>query len=399
MIHLTAGNAVTPEEEEVMAQWKKVMVRKVHANDVYRSKDGKWRTYIGTGRKDRRRIQESTEKALYERLYRYYYEDGQEMTLKQAFERFLDNKAKTSTACADTLRKDRQNARFWAEIEGKRLQDITADDIREQIKKHAPYTVSGLKKKLIIIRSTFRWAAKRRWIHDNPAEEVTPKDFYALCAVKEEEDRTYSPKETEDIWAEFRWITQNHKKNINAYTALIAIETGMRVGEIVALHWEDIQGGFIHVHRQQRRTNDVGKPTKYEEAPFTKNERGIPRGGRFVPISPALSEVLEELREKTGGVYVLSYKGEWLKKENCNKFISRQLLKHGHKITGIHVFRRTLNSNVLYEAGLTGPERAAFLGHKPETNLRFYSYTRHDQATAIAEKMAKNAPKRGGKMS
>ena len=59
---------------------------------------------------------------------------------------------------------------------------------------------------------------------------------------------------------------------------LVAIETGMRVGELVALRKNDISDGFIWVHRQQIIVYraDANVRRHWEEVEYTKNERTNP---------------------------------------------------------------------------------------------------------------------------
>ena len=53
--------------------------------------------------------------------------------------------------------------------------------------------------------------------------------------------------------------------------ALLAAETGMRLGELAALHKEDISDEFIHVHRQQIKSTDDEGHTYFYEVPYTKD--------------------------------------------------------------------------------------------------------------------------------
>lgn len=63
-----------------------------------------------------------------------------------------------------------------------------------------------------------------------------------------------SPDEIESLKAEVRKRMTMKKYGsyyINGYAMLFAIETGVRVGELCALKWEDITANSIHIHSQQ----------------------------------------------------------------------------------------------------------------------------------------------------
>ena len=80
-------------------------------------------------------------------------------------------------------------------------------------------------------------------------------------------------------------------ENPRSLMTLLAMETGLRVGELAALHTADIEDGFIHVHRQQLRNHRGGKQV-FEEVGYTKDERKHPHDGRYVPITEACANVL-----------------------------------------------------------------------------------------------------------
>jgi integrase len=74
----------------------------------------------------------------------------------------------------------------------------------------------------------------------------------------------------------------------------VAVLTGIRPGELVALEWGDFRSDLRLMH-VQRRFLPVPKGSR-------RNEIDTPKSGksRVVPVSPACAEVLRELRERTG---------------------------------------------------------------------------------------------------
>ena len=59
---------------------------------------------------------------------------------------------------------------------------------------------------------------------------------------------------------------------ITGYAMLFAIETGVRVGELCALKWDDVYENYIHIHAQQLFQSVDGKKEIYY-APFTKTKK------------------------------------------------------------------------------------------------------------------------------
>lgn len=92
------------------------------------------------------------------------------------------------------------------------------------------------------------------------------------------------------------------KGNLNNYNfgVLLALYTGIRIGELCALQWEDIKGGYIIIRKTMNRLNDAsGKSVVSIGSPKT------PNSNRIVPIPNFLIAVVES-RRKSAKEYILS---------------------------------------------------------------------------------------------
>ena len=101
------------------------------------------------------------------------------------------------------------------------------------------------------------------------------------------ENVIYTEKETQAI---VNYISTT--KNLNDIAILFAVYTGMRVGEIVALKWEDISEDYIHINRMQERFKDENGKIVYKIRNFPKTEASI----RDVVIVPELKAVIKKLK-------------------------------------------------------------------------------------------------------
>ena len=234
-----------------------------------------------------------------------------------------------------------------------------------------------------------------------------------LEEYNEKEGLALSPEEIEIIKAEVRRRIEHGHGNvidgyyINGYITLIAINTGMRVAELCALKWADIDltEGIIHIHAQQlvRKNENGEKEFYYEDS--TKEEKRVSNGGREFPVMGEIEAILTELKalQKSLGIeseFVFCNKdGSWVKTNKYTAYLQRMLksLDLECPATRNHAFRKTFNTNVLIPAGIDAPDRAALLGHTVETNERHYTFaSRHYLQNARDKINALNQENRNG---
>lgn len=161
---------------------------------------------------------------------------------------------------------------------------------------------------------------------------------------------------------------------------LLSIKTGLREGELPTLRWADIRDGWIHVHSQQRVLIENGKRQGFIEPPWTKDEKGESKGGRYVPIFPGLQEVLDyckkwqEERGIESEFIFCDEEGKWIEKTSYELYLRRHCRSLGFEVTNNHALRMSLNSNVLIPSGFDVRERSLILGHSIVVNEKYYSY-------------------------
>lgn len=96
--------------------------------------------------------------------------------------------------------------------------------------------------------NAFAYARRSEYIQKDPAELIDKRLLLSMCVFtppKNDSDRIL----TMDEMSELRKATIKHEEEYPLYMPDYAIElamfTGMRVGEISALHWSDIDNDFI----------------------------------------------------------------------------------------------------------------------------------------------------------
>lgn len=169
---------------------------------------------------------------------------------------------------------------------------------------------------------------------------------------------------------------------------MLALHTGMRIGEICALSWEnvDLERKMIYVrHTVTRVREDTGRPGK------TKMVIGDPKtisSRRDIPITSVLLRFLRRLRERSAGAYVAS---------QCRGFVSPRTMEYRyHKLldacgvrkVNFHALRHTFATRCI-EVGVDIKSLSEILGHANATiTLNTYVHSSMQRKRQQLEKLA-----------
>lgn len=352
-------------------------------------KNGGWKTFVYKDEK-RKEITAATQEKLIEKLYVFYLE-SEEKSLEQVFEMLMDYKRTCLNRSEKTINIDRD--RFEQVPEKIRLSDInkiTDDDIRKYIvsvmlpKSPKPAT---LKRTIQLLRAVFDYGIKKKICSDNPMRYIEAQDYYKYCdqTVKADEEKAFSTEELAKLSAD----AEKHLDNPRVLMSLLAQETGMRIGELTALHKEDIQTDYIHVHRQQ-----VKNGNKIAEVPYTKDERLHPHNGRYIPLTEEAKRVIRLAMALSGDSPYLfheSNKSGMIPKDGYVQNLRRRCKQLGCVATNNHAFRMAFNSRLI-EMGFSASDRALILGHEVQTNEAHYSLTDKRRLEDIKNRISKEEP-------
>lgn len=110
--------------------------------------------------------------------------------------------------------------------------------------------------------------------------------------------------------------------DIYKFGVLLALYTGLRVGELCALEWNDIEDGRIKVRRTVQRLRSEGGGTEVHIG-LPKTQSSI----RDIPVPSFLSEIIEHFRKQnTGKRYVISQENSKLAEPRIMQYKCRKYL-------------------------------------------------------------------------
>ena len=219
----------------------------------------------------------------------------------------------------------------------------------------------------------------------NPAQFILFDDYAKDCDLKKKqsEERKFSEAEIDRL----RQDALKTCKNPRSLMRLFAMVTGLRVGELSAFLWSDVNDNYIHIHRQQVIDTSDGHQV-FRDLEYTKDERKHPHGGRVIPRTKEIDEVLALAKQLPGTpTYVFHDKaGKPIKKDSYLQNLRRACRRLGIATTNNHAFRIAFNSELI-EKNLSPADRAMILGHAVETNEHYYSVSDRRRLEEISRKM------------
>lgn len=391
------GNVTSRKVEEEMARarvYEKVKWLQDHNCDYarvrfYKRGKERWKAQYTSGKAGRKFMEAPTEEALIDRLYEHFKQLNdtpviRHTTLHDGLDRFIADKEDNSPAKASTIERLRYKANFWKGLYDADIRELTKNDLNRYMKETCPfYTQQAMKESLQLLHNAYALALENGDIDTDVSITVTYAKWKKCC--KQTDKAAEYKIFTEAQIAEIEGKACTCKPDMRAYMLLLSIKTGMRAGELSALDWFDVKWNeaYIHVHTQMIERRENKRRIEYEKVLYTKNECGDSKDGRKVFfLSEDVEILLREIYALTGdGDYVFrDGNGERIKPDNYEHWLHDRQKDWGYEVTNNHAFRKSLNSNILIgKLGMTVTERAKFLGHSEEVNLKNYTYIRDDQ--------------------
>ena len=244
-----------------------------------------------------------------------------------------------------------------------------------------------------VMNMTFDYAVDNlKCIRCNPAKLTDYKKHAQYCApdpkYRRMEEVMLITEQMDQIEAELKRRQERKGYYVPYFAELLQRYCGLRPGEIFALSEEDViesdEGYVLHVHKSQIEHRDPS--LWYEIIDSTKNEKGVSKGGRHVPVAESIIHLIRNEKEKAGitsDFLVPNSEGNFYVKKDYASALHSLFKKLGFPMVGSYTFRRDYNCQ-LAEAGLNSVERSTLIGNSIQINEAFYTYSRNEIRKARA---------------
>ncbi len=257
---------------------------------------------------------------------------------------------------------------------------ILQDFVTEKLKKGNLKTGQGLSVSSIVgimnvLKESLRYARDLGLCDNISAEKVKmPKPMEKMVTAFNRED--------EEKIVEY---CLNSSRN-NHIGVVICLYTGIRIGELLALTWDDIDFDkmLLSVNKTAYKVKINGQNKIMTYPPKTRSSV------RVIPIADKLCNILKEMKEKARSNYVISTKfNERVETRAYQKTYQCILNKIGVEYKNFHCLRHTFATRAI-EIGMDVKTLSEILGHaNSEITLSRYVHSMIEYKVEMINKMEK----------
>ena len=263
--------------QEKIEMTKREELLKKHIYKIWQSKDKNWYTYLPDEVKGRVQRKRKSQEEIEQVVIDYWKTEEENPTIDQVFNEWNDRKLELQQIGRATYIRNQQfYNRHYQKFGKRRIKGVSEDEFSDFLEAQIPEhklkakAFSGLK---TITRGFLKRAKKKKYITFHVEAMLDDLDISEQSfekSNKSSEDRAFTEEE-------FPRLLHYLCSNINVHNLgiLLMCITGMRVGELVTIKYEDfISPNLVQIKRTETRFKDETDTWRYEVKESPKTEAG-----------------------------------------------------------------------------------------------------------------------------
>ena len=246
-------------------------------------------------------------------------------------------------------------------------------------------SVSSIEKAFHVLNGAYRWAVARQELSYNPCEAVREGLMNRLNRLAEKDADSndviiLSEHEVECLRKTALVRRQNgtYKYPVGPYV-LFLLETGMRVGELCALKWENVQWDEDSTVVSIMGTRHLVKIREGDDTGYRAREGSVKNmHSRHIVLKSEAAEILEEIYNESKdtspqGYVFVNRRLNPTNPSNAGRLINKfyRAAGLGEEVSGAHVLRRTFATGEFLK-GADVKSIASYIGDLETTTSQYY---------------------------
>ena len=333
----------------------------------YRENTKQYYVYV-----NRKQYTGKTKKELIDKLYSAFAK--QAYTLRNAYTDWMLWRRDIKTNPKTLL----ENTNEWKKfLEHSALADMILTDINVKVLEDFYYDITKDfaidSKRLTNINSVLNGIFKRcvsmQSIPHNPLKDVDMSVFHKRCMPKQSNKDNYTLEERNAI---IKYLES--KDDIYSLAVHLSMYLCVRIGELLAIRPEDIQGNTLSLKRSMRKFQTMNDDLTFSSEQIT-NEARIKRnkesGFRDIPLTAKARAVIDKiLTLYPDNEYLFMLNGKQLRCDSFNRRLKQTCETLGIRYRSSHQIRFTV-ATMLYQNGVPITQLSFLLGHS-DTNTTWH---------------------------
>lgn len=350
---------------------KKEQVKKVHPYSITSpaSKNGRWQTYYKSVDGKRKIVRAQTEDELLNKLVQLYFRNSyiDKMTFHELYEEWLDYK-KSITNSPNTIKRHEQHYKKYFEIsilnnkKVKEIDELLLEQECNRIVREFNLPRKEWSNAKTILNGMYSYAVRKKYLEINFMDKVQIFVKFKQVVRKTGKTETFNSDELKSL-REFLDRMYQESGDSSYMAVKLNFLLGLRVGELVALKWEDFSENHLHIVREEIRNQVTNEISVVEHTKTNKD--------RFVVLVPKAIAILNKLEHE--GDYIFMKDGKRMTSIRIASVLRKYARYEGTKLKSSHKIRKTFASN-LNAAGVPLDCIRELLGHSSLSTTLGYIY-------------------------
>ena len=332
------------QEKIEMAKREELLEK--HPYKISQGKDGKWRTYIPDKESGRKMIKKNSKKVVEDAVISFWKAEMENPTVKDIFKEWIERKLEIGEIKKPTYeRYSCDFERYFQTFGERKIKCVTEDEVEDFIIDcitQFHLTQKGYSNLRTIIYGVFKRARKKKYVQFGITEVINNMDISRKIfksGRKADHEEVFDDEEFEQLE---KCLMKN--PDLTNLGLLLMLFTGIRVGELAVLKWDDYDGNSIHIRRTETRFKDDTGKYVYDIKESPKTEAGI----REVVLPPQCKWIIRKIRYiNPFGEYMFEKDGNRMKTYSFRKRLYYLCDEIGILRRSPHKIRKTYASILL----------------------------------------------------